>query len=618
MNDKFKNRSLSIIIIIGSLAFVLVSRLIYIQLFAQEYKQFAEENTRSEKIVEPARGLILDRNGKRLVTNETVYDLVVVLSKMRAFDTTSFCNLVEIEKDYLEKQFAKYRAQYRSYTPTVFLRNLPADIVAGFNERKFDFRGFYVESRIGRKFEYPVAAHILGYLGEVTKDEIEKSENYYKLQNFIGKSGLELSYEHQLRGAKGFEYKVVDKFNREIGSYNNGDFDVAAIPGQNLTSTIDIDLQTYGELLMQNKIGAVVAIEPQTGEILALISSPTFDPKQLVGRNRSKYYPLLIQDKNQPLYNRAITGTYPPGSTFKPIMALIGLQEGVITENSRFPCSMGYTIPGLHVGCHSHRSNLNLIESIAQSCNAYYCHTFRNTIDQRKFANTEEGFLAWRDYLSQFGLGEQLELDLPNEVNGIVPKAEKFDGIYGKGRWRSSYIISLAIGQAEISLTPLQMANMTAVVANRGYYYTPHLVKEPLTRPIDRHDVAIEKKHFETVIIGMEEVFVSGTARWYGLKDIVQCGKTGTAENPHGEDHSNFVAFAPKDNPKIAIAVVVENGGFGSTWAAPIASLMIEKYLTDTITRPHFETKMIEKDFIHENDSLANNSNHTNAAANND
>ncbi|MFY0672866.1 MAG: penicillin-binding protein 2 [Bacteroidia bacterium] len=604
MNDSFKNRSFSIILIISVLAFVLITRLVYIQVFAEEYKEFAEENTRSEKVVEPARGLILDRNGKRLVSNETVYDLIVVLSKMGAFDTTGLCDLMEIEKEYLETQFAKYRAQYRSYTPTVLLRNLPAKVVARFNERKFDFRGFYVESRIGRKFDYPVAAHVLGYLGEVTKDEIATSEGYYRLQNYIGKSGLEKQYEKQLRGEKGYEYKVVDKFNRQIGSYANGDFDVSAKPGLNLVSTIDVDLQAYGELLMQNKIGAVVAIEPKTGEILALVSSPSFDPTQLVGRNRSKFYPILSTNKNKPLYNRAVTGMYPPGSTFKPIMALVGLQENVITAASRFPCRMGYTIPGLHVGCHAHRSNLNLIESVAQSCNAYYCHTFRNTIDQKKFTDTEEGFLAWRDYMLHFGMGVKLNIDIPNEVSGIMPTVEKFDGIYGAGRWRSSYIISLAIGQAEISLTPLQMANMTAVIANKGHYYTPHLVREPLVQAIDRNSVDIKNSHFETVIEGMAEVFETGTARWYGLDSISQCGKTGTAENPHGEDHSNFVAFAPRENPQIAIAVVVENGGFGSTWAAPIASLMIEQYLTDTITRPHFETKMLEKNFIAEKDSL--------------
>lgn len=604
MNDSFKNRSFSIILIICVLAFVLVSRLVYIQVFAEEYKEFADENTRSEKVVEPARGLILDRNGKTLVSNETVYDLIVVLSKMSSFDTTALCNLIEVEKEYLENQFAKYRSQSRLYTPTVMLRNLPANVVARFNERKFDFRGFYVESRIGRKFDYPVAAHVLGYLGEVTKDEIEASEGYYRLQNYIGKSGLEKQYENQLRGEKGYEYKVVDKFNRYIGSYANGDFDVQAKPGMNLVSTIDVELQAYGELLMKNKIGAIVAIEPETGEILALVSSPTFDPNKLAGRNRSKFYPLLSSDKNKPLYNRSVTGMYPPGSTFKPIMALVGLQEGVITQASRFPCRMGYTIPGLHVGCHAHRNNLNLIESVAQSCNAYYCHTFRNTIDQDKFTSTEQGFVAWRNYLLDFGMGVRLNVDIPNEVMGIMPEVEKFDGIYGAGRWRSSYIISLAIGQAEISLTPLQMANMTAVIANKGHFYTPHLVKEPLVRPIEKNSVAIEKKHFETVITGMEEVFNSGTARWYALDSVVQCGKTGTAENPHGEDHSNFVAFAPKDNPKIAIAVVVENGGFGSTWAAPIASLMIEKYLRDTITRPHFEIKMLEKNFIAEKDSL--------------
>ncbi|MBI1183697.1 penicillin-binding protein 2 [bacterium] len=599
MKDKYANRAVSIIAIITILALVIVSRLVYIQVFAKEYKQFAEQNTRSKKTVIPTRGLILDRNAKRLVSNETVYDLVVVLKQTKEFDTTALCQILKVEKSYLRQKFAQFRAESRYYTPTVFLRELPAVVVARLQERKFDFRGFYVKARIGRRFEYPVAAHVLGYLGEVDQKEIEASDGYYELQNYIGKSGLEKQYEQVLRGKKGYEYTVVDKFNREIGSYANGEFDIAAEPGKNLTSTIDVDLQAYGELLMKNKIGAIVAIEPSTGEILAMVSSPTFDPTMLVGRKRSEFYPKISTDPNKPLYNRAITGMYPPGSTFKPIMALVGLQEGVITQNSRFPCHMGYTIPGLHVGCHSHVSNLNLIESIAQSCNSYYCHTFRNTIDQQKFADTEEGFQNWRNYMLRFGLGQRLGIDIPNEVSGIMPTVEKFDGVYGEGRWRSSYIISLAIGQAEISLTPLQMANMTAVIANRGYYYTPHLVKDPIINEVTRHNTGISEENFNIVVEGMAEVFRTGTARWYALPEIEQCGKTGTAENPHGEDHSNFIAFAPRQNPKIAIAVVVENGGFGATWAAPIASLMIEKYLTDTITRPHFEQKMLEKDFIH-------------------
>lgn len=599
MKDKFGNRAVSILVIIVGLSTILLCRLVYIQVIAQEYKQFAEENTRSRSTVIPSRGLILDRDGRRLVSNETAYDLIVVLNQVKAFDTAAFCEIFEVEKTFLDEKIRTFQKEKRWYTPTTLLKQLPASSVGRFQERQFDFRGFYLISRIARRFEYPIAAHILGYLGEVTKDNIKASEGYYKLQDHIGKSGLERQYEGELRGEKGFEYSIVDKFNRTIGKYSEGDFDVPAKPGQTLISTIDAELQQYGERLMQNKLGAIVAIEPATGEILAMVSSPTFDPTEIVGRNRSSTFAKLSVDTNKPMYNRTITARYPPGSTFKPIMALVGLQEGVINPGTRFPCRMGYTIPGLHVGCHQHKNNLNLLESIAQSCNAYYCHTFRNVIDQKRYKSTQEGFEAWHAYMESFGFGVRLGIDMPNEKPGDLPSVGKYDQVYGAGRWRSSYIISLAIGQAEISLTPLQMANMTAILANEGYYYTPHLVKEPVVQTLEKKRTLVGKEHFKPVIDGMEEVFKTGTGRWYSMDQYVQCGKTGTAENPHGEDHSNFIAFAPREQPKIAIAVVIENGGYGATWAAPIASLMIEKYLTDSISRPHFEKKMLEKDFIH-------------------
>lgn len=599
MKDKFSNRFLTVAGIIVFMALILLSRLVYIQVFAEEYKQFAEDNTRKVKSIKPSRGLIVDRNGKRLVTNETAYNLVGALRYIKEFDTAEFCKIFDIDKAYLDKKLSELKTKGYYYKSGPILKRLSVQSVALFQERQFDFRGFSLQADITRRIEYPVAAHILGYMGEATQKDIDAADSYYRLQDYIGKSGIEREYEEVLRGEKGYQYVIRDKYSREIGSYANGKDDIPAKRGQTITSTIDLDLQAYGELLMKNKLGAAVAIEPSTGEILAMVSSPTYDPIQLTAQGRSNMFAELNADTNKPLYNRAITGYYPPGSTFKPIMALVGLQEGVIVPGSTFPCRMGYSIPGLHVGCHAHKNHLDLRESIAQSCNAYYCHTFRDCIDQNKFASTEEGFEAWRKYMLDFGMGVTLGVDIPNEKKGDFPTVAKYDAVYGAGRWRSSYIISLAIGQAEISLTPLQMANMTAVIANRGHYYTPHLVKEPIVRPVERHDVPIDKRHFEPVIGGMEEVFMTGTARWYSLDSLVQCGKTGTAQNPHGEDHSNFILFAPKENPKIAIAVVVENGGYGSTWAAPIASLMAEQYLTDTITRPHFEKKMLEKDFIH-------------------
>lgn len=599
--DKYKQRRNGVLAIVIALSAVLMLRLFYVQIIAQEYKQFAEQNARSKRVVQPSRGLMLDRNGNVLVSNETIYDLLVIPSQVKSFDTTLFCSLLQIDIQYVKERLAKAKA-YSYIRESFFLRQISLETFGKFQERQYEFRGFYPRPTTVRKYQSTIAPHLLGYLGEVTDKEMT-TDSYYDLGDYVGKSGLEKEYEAALKGEKGIEYLMVDRFNRVQGAYNNGDNDAYAVPGFSIHTTIDSKLQAYGELLMKNKIGALVAIEPATGEILAMVSSVGYDPNMLVGRNRKKNYPLLSADTNKPLFNRSIAAMYPPGSIYKTIMALVGLQEGVITPYSRFPCHMGYVIPGLRVGCHAHRSNLDLKESIAQSCNAYYCNVFRYVIDNPKYEDTEAGFERWREYMEQFGIGIKLGIDIPNEKEGILPTSAKFDKIYGAKRWRSSYIISLAIGQAEISLTPLQMANFTAAIANKGYFYTPHLLSlkqqwADTLVDVQKNDIEINKEHFETVIDGMAEVFKTGTARWYQIDGIEQCGKTGTAENPHGEDHSNFIAFAPRENPKIAIAVVVENGGFGSTWAAPIASLMIEKYLTDTITRPHFEKKMLEKDFI--------------------
>lgn len=608
MKDSYQSRSYSVAAIIICLAIILIGRLFYVQIVASEYKQFAEENTRTRRVVHPARGLILDRNGNVLVNNETIYDLMVIPRSVEPFDTAHFCELLDVDIQFVRKRFAELYAKRRYFVESVFLKQLSQKQFGAFQERMYQFRGFFPKARTVRHFPHKTAPLVLGYLGEVDDKVIAQSDGYYGLGDYHGKSGLEKSYEDLLKGKKGIEFLVVDKYNRLQGSYQEGAFDKNATSGTNITTTLDLDLQRYGERLMQNKVGAIVAIEPSTGEILAMVSAPHYNPNEIVGRGRRDYFAKLSADTNKPLFNRAISAMYPPGSIFKPLMAAVGLQEGVISPSTRFPCRMGYTIPGLHVGCHAHKNNLNLHESIAQSCNAYYCHVFRNVIDQDKFDDTESGFVAWRNYMEAYGFGHTLGLDLPNEKMGILPTVEKFDGIYGEGRWRSSYIISLAIGQAEISLTPVQMANSMAIVANKGYYYDPHLVKDPITSSIERHTVPIDPRNFSIVKDGMEEVFKTGTARWYKLDSIVQCGKTGTAENPHGEDHSNFVAFAPKENPKIAIAVVVENGGFGSTWAAPIASLMMEQYLTDTITRDWIEKRILEKDFIHKADSLVTDS----------
>lgn len=608
--DHFKNRRLLIVGVMFTLIGILVIRLFYVQVVAEEYKQFAEQNSKKTRIQFASRGLIYGRDGTLLVSNEPVYYLKVNLSKVEAFDTTLLCEILKVDKDFMLEKLATFKpGQLAYYKEFDIYKLMDKSQYAQFQERRFLFRGFRAQPHTQRKYHQPIAANVFGYLGEVNKREMADQPGEYVLTEQIGKEGLEKYYEDVLRGRKGREYVIVDKYNRVQGKYFDGKEDVKPLPGASLITTIDPELQAYGEKLMQNKMGAVVAIDPNTGEILALVSSISYPPELLVGRKRMENYPKLSTNKWKPMYNRAIAAKYAPGSTFKTIMALVGLQEGVIHTQSTFNCQMGYHIPGLSVGCHEHQNYLNLEQSIAQSCNAYYCNVFRLVIDQPKFAYTEEGFANWYQYMRQFGMGAPLGIDLPGETSGDLPSVETYNSIYPKGSWRSSYIISLGIGQGEIGLTPLQMANFTAAIANRGFYYQPHLVKEQqfadsTHRPtFTKNTISIDRKHFDVVVDGMEQVFISGTARWYSLDSVVQCGKTGTAENPHGDDHSNFIAFAPKDNPQIAIAVVVENAGFGSTWAAPIASLMIEKYLGLNAERKWFEDKMLEKDFIHIPDS---------------
>ncbi|MCB0738506.1 MAG: penicillin-binding protein 2 [Bacteroidetes bacterium] len=608
MKDLYKSRRILVIGLIGVLFSILIIRLFYVQIIDEEYKQYAENISRKEKYTFPSRGLILDRNGLILVGNKPIYHLRVTPKKVTPFDTLLLANLLGVDPSYIPNKFQEIKDDWRasSYKENDFYRMLTEEQVSKFQELKFEFRGFNLQAQTQRNYTYPIAAHTFGYLGEVNQKEIDESDKYYFPAEQIGKDGLEKHYEPLLRGQKGKALVIVDKYVREIGKYEGGQFDIPAKPGATLKSTIDAELQRYGEALLENKLGAIVAIEPSTGEILAMVSSVDYDPELLVGRKRIENYPKLVTDSLKPLYNRATSGVYAPGSTFKPLVALVGLQEGVIHSGSTFSCVGGYNI-GIHVGCHAHRNHLNLKESIAQSCNSYYCNVFRITVDQSKYKTTEAGYRNWHKYMTEFGLGQKTGIDIPGEKTGSMPSVEFYDRVYPKGSWRSSYIISLGIGQGEISTTPLQMANFTAVMANRGYYIEPHFVKQIVyddsthNLEYEKHVTSIDKKHYDIVVEGLREVFITGTARWYNVDSLFMCGKTGTAQNPHGEDHSNFIAFAPQNNPKIAIAVVVENAGFGATWAAPIASLMIEKYLTGEISekRKWIEEKMMSKDFIH-------------------
>jgi len=590
---------------------IFIGRLFFIQVMDSSYKFSAENNSQRYVTQYPARGLIYDRSGKLLVYNEAAYDLMVNPMQLKAFDSATLCEMIDISKETLRTNL-QHAKNYSRYKPSVILKQLSSKTYAVLQEQLYKYPGFFVQPRTLRKYADSSAAHVLGYVGEVDNNIIKK-EPYYQMGDYIGISGIEKSYEKVLRGKKGVNIYLVDVHNRIKGSYDNGKYDTAAVFGSNLVSSLDIGLQEYGEELMQNKMGSIVAIDPESGEILSLVSSPSYDPSLLIGRVRTNNYRKLLLDTLKPLFNRAVMAKYPPGSTFKVINALIGLQEGVINNNTEFSCHYGYTAGGIHVGCHGHKSPLNLPESIQISCNAYYCNVFRRIIDNPVYNSTEEAYDVWRNYVTSFGFGQKLNTDLVNELDGFVPKPDYYNRYYGENGWKSLTIISLAIGQGELGITPIQMANMAATVANRGYYYIPHVVHSVQgentidDRFTKKHYTKIDSANFEKVIEGMYRVVNGGegsTARIAAIDSIAVCGKTGTAQNPHGKDHSIFIAFAPRDNPKIAISVFVENAGFGSTWAAPIASLMIEKYLKGHISRRRkwLEQRVLNGDLIHNHD----------------
>lgn len=587
-----------IFLIVG---FIYLIRLFNVQVLNDKYKLDSDHNVLREIVQYPARGLIYDRQGRLLVYNEAAYDLMVVPRQVPEMDTLAFCELMGIKKEDFITKFTKAK-NYSSYKPSTFEKEISSEEYAKIQEKLFEFPGFYVQTRTLRKYPRKSAAHILGYIGEVDQSTIDKNK-YYKSGDYIGKSGIELSYEELLRGKRGVKRILVDVHNREKGSFNNGESDTLAVTGQTIITTIDAVLQEYGELLMKNKKGSIVAIEPQSGEILALVSSPNYDPNQLVGRDVRKNYPILSKDSLNPLFNRALMAQYPPGSTFKTIQALIGMQDQVITENYGVVCNK-------IIGCHDHPSAQNISQSIKMSCNPYYYQLFKRILMQGKsksiFKDSEIGLAKWNLQVKKFGLGQRLATDLPAIKSGFIPDVKFYNKWYGEGRWAFTTIYSLSIGQGEIGVIPLQMANLGAILANRGYYYTPHLIKEikntdtiPSIYRI-KHDVGIDRKYFDPVVKGMNMVIEEpgGTARRAKIDSIAVCGKTGTAQNPHGEDHSIFMAFAPMDNPKIAIAVYIENAGFGGTWAAPLASLMMEKYLTGKISDKVKETRILEANLM--------------------
>mgnify|MGYP001160185834 CR=1 FL=1 len=593
----------SMIIIAASL---LVLRLFYLQVINDSFKLKSDNNAIKIQYDYPERGYIYDRNGKLLVANQPSYDIMVIPRDIKKLDTLEFCLLLAITKEEFIKKIEKAKV-YSPRLPSVFLAQLNKSEFAAFQEKIRKFEGFYFQKRSLRDYQVNFGANIFGFITQVNEKLIEKNP-YYNSGDLIGKQGVEESYEEILRGIKGVKYIQKDKYNREIGSFKEGKYDTIAVQGEDVNLTIDMELQKYGEELMINKRGGIVAIEPKTGEILALVTAPNYDPAILVGRQRSKNYTMLYRDSiANPLFDRGLLAQYPPGSPFKILTGLVGLQENVIDTHTTFMCNHGFAYaPGRFQRCHCGGGARDLNVGIYKSCNAYFSNVYLRTIG--KYNNTPYAVDVWSDHIKSFGLGQFMGYDLPTGKKGNIPNSKTYKKIYPGWGYSGKTIISNAIGQGEVLLTPIQLANMMATVANEGYYYTPHIIKKIEGQKIDKkyttkHVTTIDKSHFKPMIQGLFDVYNFGTAAGLRVEGIDICGKTGTAENfakingkrTQLEDHSIFVAFAPKDNPKIAIAILVENGGFGSTIAGPIASLMIEKYLRGKITRTDLEKRTLER-----------------------
>ncbi|MFH6972133.1 penicillin-binding protein 2 [Flavobacterium petrolei] len=591
----------SLIILATSL---LVMRIFYLQVVDDTLKLKSENNAIKKKYEYPERGYIYDRKGKLLVANQASYDIMVVPREVKETDTLEFCQLLNITKEDFIKKIEKAKV-YSPRLPSVFLSQLNKSEFAAFQEKIRKYEGFYFQKRSLRDYEVAFGANIFGFITQVNEKLVAKNP-YYNSGDLIGRQGVEESYEDLLRGVKGVKYFQKDKYNREIGSYKDGKYDTIAVQGEDINLTIDAELQKYGEELMINKRGGIVAIEPRTGEILALVTAPSYDPGILVGRQRSKNYTELYRDSiAKPLYDRGLLAEYPPGSPFKILTGLVALQEGVIDENTTVFCNRGFSYArGRFMGCHCHGGALQLHRGIFESCNSYFATAYMQTIN--KYAKPAQAVDVWSKHVKSFGLGQFMGYDLPTGKRGNIPDSKTYKRIYPNGGWRSTTIVSNSIGQGEVLMTPIQLANMMATVANEGYYYTPHIIKRIEGHTIDKkfttkHVTTIDKRHFKPMISGLFDVYNLGTARSLKVEGIDICGKTGTAENfakiggvrVKMEDHSIFVAFAPKDNPKIAIAVMVENGGYGATIAGPIASLMIEKYLRQKITRLDLEKRIL-------------------------
>ena len=578
--------------VIGGVAIFIVViyiiRLFMLQISSDDYKKSADSNAFLKRIDFPSRGVITDRNGKLLVFNQPAYDIMVVMNETQdRLDTLEFCQALNITREEFDHRMATIKDRsrnpgYSRFTQQIFMSQLSDKEFSVFQEKMYRFPGFYVQRRSIRQYQYPYAAHVLGDVAEVSPDDIE-ADDYYQPGDYIGKLGVERSYEKQLRGEKGVKVLLRDAHGRIQGSYQNGALDRRPKPGKNLTLGLDFELQALGERLMQNKIGSIVAIEPSTGEVLCMVSSPSYDPRLMVGRQRSKNHKELSRNVWKPLLNRSIMGQYPPGSTFKTTQGLTFLNEGIITPETRYPCSHGFHYKGLKVGCHGHAAPLPLVPALSTSCNGYFCWGLYYMIGAKsKYGTVQKAMNTWRDYLVSMGFGYRLGIDLPGEKRGLIPNADFYDKAYN-GSWNGLTIISIAIGQGEVNATPLQIANLGATIANRGYFYTPHVVKKVQGEKLDstytqRRKTMAGRQAYEYIVSGMRASALGGTCHELSRYDFEACGKTGTAQN-RGHDHSVFMGFAPMNNPKIAVAVYVENGGWGATYGVPIGGLIMEQYI---------------------------------------
>ena len=585
-----------------AVAAILIIRLFSIQIIEDKYKMDAENNSMVYSTIYPTRGIINDRNGNILVGNKVAYDLLVTPREVEEFDTLTFCKVLDVTPEFVREKMQEYKKNRRriGFQSVVMLKQIEPETYMRFAEVAYKFPGFRGQARSIRDYPFNAGGNLLGYVSEVNQRYIDQHPGEYRSGDYAGQTGIEAAREKELRGEKGYNIYLRNSKNKIESRYKDGEFDKEAVPGDDITTTIDAELQHYGQMLMANKVGSLVAIEPSTGEILTMVSSPGIDVDQLA--NIGQHYKDIVTDPYKPMFNRAVQAPYPPGSVFKLVNGLIGLQEGVLTPQTQYPCSMGYHFGRNKLGCHAHKSPINFEESIMMSCNAYYCYVLRNLLENKKYDSIDEAMDKWNEYVKSFGFGQKLGSDFPSELGGFIPDSKYYNKVYRKGGWKATTVISLSIGQGEIGTTPLHMANLCATIANRGFYYIPHIIKDSENVTIDekykeKRYTMVDTSHFHKVVGGMYRAVNSGfgsggTASIAAVEGLDICGKTGTAQNPHGYDHSVFICFAPRDNPKIAVAAYVENGGFGATWAAPIASLLTEMYLTREI-RP--ERKALEK-----------------------